>query len=152
MLVHNVLKIRNFFKQRGDEEYIDSGMLLRHGSAFTLYLIAAVFDMLTFLVYSIYSENQTVWIIYVVEDDFMTLVSFLSQLLLCSIIFVLGKNLKAKPVEAERAPTIADQQELQEVPEAQPWDEEAELQANMWNTFVRTLPDEAENIYRISAG
>jgi hypothetical protein len=39
MLVYSVIKIRNFFRDKGDEQYIDSEGLCRHATCFITYVV-----------------------------------------------------------------------------------------------------------------
>jgi len=119
-------------------------MLLRHGAAFILYLVSAVAVALGFGFYSFFPKNKAAVNIFTATMIFYLICSFVSQVLLCNIFYVLGKKIDAEPAEASTTVSRNTLQDEDEVVEeyadvvVKPWDTEASLQASMWNQFVRT--------------
>lgn len=92
MLVRSVQTIRTYFKERNDEDYINTSMLMRHAFAFGLFLIGTILKYAAFTVYSIYPNSGFAWNAYSVALIFCQLTSFVSQYLLCVIFWGLGEK------------------------------------------------------------
>lgn len=119
VLVRSLLKVRSFFKDRDAADSIDIRALLRHAAAFGLYLVATVVDISAMVLVVAFPSDVTLRI-YLGVEVFWALMLFVSQVLLGIIFWNLGTS--------EDEPTsviVAD------------FDEDAELQANMWNMLVR---------------
>lgn len=52
ILIVSVIKIRNYFKSKGCEDYINTGMLLRHALSFGLYLLGTIIFYVVFCLYA----------------------------------------------------------------------------------------------------
>jgi hypothetical protein len=55
----SVLNIRNYFRKNDAEDYINTGMLLRHALSFGLYLLAIVVFFVVFCFYSFQTPPLT---------------------------------------------------------------------------------------------
>jgi hypothetical protein len=58
ILVRSVLRINRFFKERGAEGYINTGMLLRHATAFGLYLACTAINYASYTLYLIFPTDR----------------------------------------------------------------------------------------------
>ena len=56
ILVMGVIRIKNFFKQSGNQDYINTQMLLRHAAAFSLYLVGTTASSVSLLFVNLYPE------------------------------------------------------------------------------------------------
>jgi hypothetical protein len=92
ILVHTVLAIRRFYKQRNAVNALATGALVRHASAFALFLLAVfVFSVAVFI-----ASVKPSPLAYAIENfsiKFYAITSFISQVLLCTILWSLGTNL-----------------------------------------------------------
>jgi hypothetical protein len=77
-LIVSVLAIRNFFKARNDEKYINTKMLMRHASAFGLFMVTDLVRYIAFSFYALHPEDPTVLNVYLIAKIFWILGSFLS--------------------------------------------------------------------------
>jgi hypothetical protein len=136
-LMKSVLSIRRFFIDHNAQEFINTRMLLRHATAFGLYITctAAFFTVLSMYVWS---PSTTLYNYTAGTGIFFNCGSFISQVLLFNIFWDLSVK-----IEKPRDRFLGHQDvEIAE------FDEDAELQANMWNSMVRqeTLsPDDQRN-------
>lgn len=132
ILVIGVLNINRFFTERNAKDFINTAMLLRHASAFGLYLFSVFLYYGGHTLHSIDSSNNTLWNIFLMGGICGYIGGLVAQLFLCAIFWDLGK--KVKPVK----PGIAgiDEEDIIEITE-DVFDEDAELQANIWNSLVR---------------
>lgn len=124
---------------------VNTWVLLLHAGAFGLYLVSNV------VVYSAWNlfiakPNDKTWHIYGIASIFYVCASFLSQVLLCLILWDLGK-----PMEKVKEPVVVEEpteptEELAATDErskstvslfVQTFDEEAEVQMRVWRTFMR---------------
>lgn len=115
MLVYGVLSIRSFFKKRNAEDFINTGMLLRHAGAFGLYMLSAGMYYGTHTIYS-FNPNTVTWNIFLLGGVFGFLGSLIAQLFLSVIFWDLGKKLDG-PADLEEHATI----------EIEEFDEDADL-------------------------
>jgi len=129
ILLYSLFSIRRFFKDRDAIDSIDVRALLRHAAAFGLYLLATVVDSSALtLVVSIPSD--TTLQIYIIAEVFWALMLFVSQVLLGIIFWNLS-------TEDELSSVIIEE-----------FDEDAELQADMWNLLIRRdVRDNANNTH-----
>lgn len=92
-LVRSVLKIRRFFIEHDAKDFINTSMLLRHATAFGLYITctAAFFTVLSIYVWT----AQSKWYSYTAATGiFFNLGSFISELLLFNIFWDLAAKIE----------------------------------------------------------
>jgi len=122
LLINGVYLIHSFFKEIDAEVRINTKYLLLHGSAFGLYLLS---DVILYTSYNVYIFNTERENQYMVASIFWVCASFFSQICLCAILWDLGSV-----IEVERELTDTSIQVID-------FDEEAEVQAKIWNKFMR---------------
>jgi hypothetical protein len=93
ILVSSVLRIRSFFKKRGAEDYINTKMLLRHGSSFGLYLLTSSAYYGTWVYFTL-SQNDADFQVFLMAIVFNNIGSFIAQVLLAMILWDLGTKVK----------------------------------------------------------
>jgi hypothetical protein len=129
LLVASVLKIRAFFKRQQAEHFINVGMLVRHAACFGLFLITTIGYFGAFAMFSSHPGVKFYWDAFCWSHIFYYSGSMMSQVLLCVIFWNLGTSTKEE-----------DEDDVFEV-EIEDFDEDAELQANIWNSLVRKDAD-----------
>lgn len=144
----SILEIRRFFKKREEEEYIDIPSLLRHAFCFGLFLLGAVGFYTSYTIYLLGSHaalQETLLHIYEYCTIFKYSAGFLSQLLLMSIFWSLGRSVEddmddeEEPMETEIEEGMEDEDLVFATLGNEEFDtEDADLQAQMWNNLVRT--------------
>lgn len=88
-----VFAIRRFYKQRDNIDAIDTGSLVRHATAFALFLVAAIVFNLSSAFADVFpSDHQLVGKVYFYSNVFYAVTSFISQVLLCTILWTLGTD------------------------------------------------------------
>ena len=124
-LIYAVFQINRYVKSSTDSN-INKRALLLHASAFGLYLASViVLDSC----YAYYQINQDALSVYLNSEIFWAVASFLSQGFLCAIFWDLGRKRHVEArLQNESYPEI----------EVLDFDEHAELQARIWNQFMRT--------------
>jgi hypothetical protein len=84
ILVTTVFAIRQFYKQRNAIDVLDTGVLVRHASAFALFLIAVLIYSIAFAIADMMPTKLTIEIYYY-SFVFYAITDFISQVLLCTI-------------------------------------------------------------------
>lgn len=112
-------------------------MLVRHSGAFALYLIATAVFFTGFTIYIFKTSNSFHFVIFNIEESFYYICSLFSELLLIKIFWDLGKKIEKS--EKPQQVSSGDQERESEVIEVteEDFDEDDELQANIWNSMVR---------------
>jgi hypothetical protein len=86
ILVRGVNSIRSFFKEAGDENYINTGMITQHACAFILYLFAACIFYGSHSVFTFHEDKSRQWVFWIGG-----LVGYsaglVAQLFLCAIFY-----------------------------------------------------------------
>jgi hypothetical protein len=121
VLVSSVFRIKRIFRERNAENYINSGMLLRHASAFGLYLVAAVVYFSFWTAVSMAPFDEKLYNIFLCVSASFFVAQFISEILLCTIFWSLGTAVPEPVIKEEESPEVVN------------FDEDAELQAGMWN-------------------
>lgn len=142
LLIKSVMRIRQFFVKRNASNYIDTGMLLRHAITFGLYITTTVVYFGCFCVYTWDSSNEKLKHVMWPLGVFYNTGGTISQLLLVQIFWSLGSKRKAQKPPAMKKPSIVEVV-------VEDFDEDAELQANIWNSLCRKLEDGEENKFLI---
>jgi hypothetical protein len=93
----NVLAIRRFFKDNNAILFINVGMLMRHAVSFGLYLLTTVAFYVAFTAYALFPESDEVFGVLNLTAIFYYSGQLLSEALLCSIIWALGKESEETP-------------------------------------------------------
>ena len=128
MLIWAVLSIRSYLKSQGDDgEQINLWTLLVHASSFALFLIGSTANTVLYSI-EVVKYTEKTYINYLVANTFMQYCSFLSQCLLCVFFWQMSTK--------EPDPEPAEESESGEV-QTESWDEDAELQARIWNSYLR---------------
>lgn len=96
VLVRSVLSIRNFFRDKGKEDFINTGMLVRHALAFGLYLFITIIFFLAFTVYAFFPDSPKIFTIFNLTAIGFYFGSLIAQVLLCRIFWDLGKKVEAR--------------------------------------------------------
>ena len=144
LLIWSIYAIRRFLKQRGDLDHpnLNLRQLVLHSAAFGLFLVSVVTFELYNLAYSsvlhvrIHNHEKTKPVYFKIEivlNIFLIAFSFLSQVFLCAIFLHLSRKpqaVQSDELTDETSTTIATL-------EVQSFDEDAELQARIWNAFTR---------------
>jgi hypothetical protein len=92
ILVRSILKVRDFFRQVGAENYINTKILLRHASAFGLYLLTSTAYFVTWAYFTI-SGTWSSFQVFLVCLIFYKIGSLTSQILLVCIFWDLGEKI-----------------------------------------------------------
>lgn len=92
-LVKGVFAVRRFFRERNQQQRINTISMTIHAFAFGLYLLAVTISLFVFSLYVIFPLNETLENIYTVTSLLLVLTSFLSQLFLVFIFWELGNKL-----------------------------------------------------------
>lgn len=127
ILVKSVFAVREFFLKKNDEDSMNTRMMALHASAFGLFLIVDVINFGSFLIFVLF-PNTVAWPIYQVCATIMIFGSFVAQLLLAKIFWNFGEK-ESTDSETSRLPTVRTAE----------YDDEAELQARIWNGFHREI-------------
>lgn len=135
ILVTTVVAIRQFYKKRNAADAVDTGALVRHAIAFGLFLIAAVEFNLANTLSNIFPYSLPMVYFYLYSLPFYAVTSFVSQVLLCTILWSLGTDLT-------RAQTPDSSVRSIYTVSVASFDEDAVLQASMWNALVRKVENE----------
>lgn len=135
------MSIRRFFIDRNAADFINTSMLLRHAACFIIYIVTTFSFFLAFGYYTFKPTIQVYEVAAVVGICF-SLGSAVSQVLLCMIFWDLGKKIE----KADFDPTESRQQSpsVLDVIVSADFDEDAELQANIWNSLVRRVEEISE--------
>lgn len=149
-LITSVVQIRNFFRERNDEEYINTGMLLRHSGAFALFMLTDLLRFITFTFFVLHPFDPTTLKVYLLAKVFWIFGSAISQILLSQIFWVLGQKLQAHQIQNKEEPEEADKDDFKpnvrrSAPSnstvsinAEDYDVNDEMQARIWMTLVRS--------------
>lgn len=122
-----MLSIRSFFIERNAKDFINTSMLLRHATSFGLYITCTVVFFTVLSMY-VWSPSTKLYEYTAGAGIFFNLGSFISEALLFNIFWDLGNKIERETAERSSFVEI----------KAEDFDEDAELQANMWNSLVRT--------------
>lgn len=146
LLAKGVIDIRKFFQEKNSTDFINTSMLRRHALAFGLYLAGTTADSVALCIKDLSDDDRTLQIQEIVSTtDFF--IQFLSQLLLCQIIYTWStKNpdqLIAEQAEESAFPAIV----------LTDFDENFDLMARMWNCLVaqKLKGSEANKTYIVTA-
>lgn len=109
MLVKAVWKIRQFFRENGAEDYIDTAMLWRHAISFILYLLSTTMLYTAVELYSWFPTSAPVYALLIASKVFYSCASVVSEILLCQIFWLLGSRAENDPVQSDDgAPAVAE--------------------------------------------
>jgi hypothetical protein len=134
-----VLKVRRYFNDKHAQDQMNSAIMLLHASAFGIYLLSVSLVMVA-RTYGGITENQQ----FLNKTLTAAIIGdFISQLLLIAIFWDLGKPENIRR-ESEISSTMFAAVEVDE------FDDEAELQARIWNRFQRGDRFE-KGTYRVTA-
>lgn len=114
ILVSSVIDVKNFFKERDAEDFINTPMLLRHGIAFSLYLIGTTVTAITLMFVNIYPESQRAYDVFSAFYILDFLMEFVSQILLCQVFWLWGAK-DEEEEEEEPDPSQATESNLGEL-------------------------------------
>jgi hypothetical protein len=131
MLVKSVIQIRSFMKQNNEEDQMDTAALCRHALSFGLYMFAVFSYNVTYIVYTLKKPNDKWFVIWQSASIACWLLALISECLL-AYIFCDFINVEVED-EEDRAGSIAQTEEF---------DEEAELNAKIWNNFMLRVKEE----------
>jgi hypothetical protein len=133
ILLKSVVKIRRFFREHNGDDSLDTAAMCRHASCFTLYLLSAT---AYYLMYSISTIDSAYLDAYFWTSIVYLFVTCISNLLLAYIYYDINKDqLQARAeVKAEEEALQALKESRDEVKVVE-FDNEAELNANIWNNF-----------------
>jgi hypothetical protein len=145
--VKSVFDIRSFFLKSNAANYINTAMLMRHALAFGAYMITIVLYFAS-LCYWGWVQTASAYDWVMITGVVFNAGSVFSQVLLCNIIADLGMKPKEPTERGTRASNPCDVTEVT----ISDFDEDAELQANIWNSLVRKQEDSGPggNIFLIS--
>jgi hypothetical protein len=101
ILVSTVISIRRFFRKKNETEFINTGMLWRHALTFGLYLLGAIGYFGSFVFVILYPTNPAVFNTFETICLFFWPVQLVSEILLCTIFWDLGKK-KVNDTNEER--------------------------------------------------
>lgn len=130
ILVQSVLAVRDFLKKRGAEDFINTAMLMRHAYAFGLYLFTTCLFYMGWTIYAFDPKGAYTFLIFNLAAIINFIGSLASETLLCFIFWDLGKKIE-KPKTFEE--DYMDDMEIV----SEDFDDDAEMQANIWNSMVR---------------
>jgi len=141
ILIKSVLDIRRFFVEQKAMDYLNNDRLLKHAVCFGLYIVTTA---VYFIVLGIWTLNPTAqgYQYVAATGIFFQIGSGISQILLCQIIWVLGKKVLGKAPD--------DHVRTSEGIIVEEFDEDAQLQAEMWNSLVRE-DEKVQSAYIVSA-
>jgi hypothetical protein len=126
ILVVSVLRVKNFFKERNAEDFINTPMLLRHGIAFGLYLLGTILSGVSLVFVNLNPDSVSAYNIFSFFYIVDFLMEFISQILLCQIFWAWGTDDKPKGQDNDDPAEI----------ETTDFDEN-DFDAKIWNTMVR---------------
>ena len=124
VMLASVIKIRRFLSS--NDNVVNINQLLVHASCFGIFVLAELFNV---IVVSFDSVTNTSCQVILCRDDYFFVVAanFLSQILLSMILFKLGSK------DADEQSNSLDFQDINVIE----CDEDAELQARIWNMFAK---------------
>ena len=133
-----IFKIRKYIKEGGQTEQVDVIQLVKHFSAFGLYLVSSLVLIVFYILYFIFQAVP--YANFNEAYDCRVILSCISQLCLCWIFWHLSKKepKEEQTVQTEEQPlTIADNQNTthHSLPEiiVEEYDERSDVQARIWN-------------------
>lgn len=131
-LMVSVYRIWKFFRERNAADFIDTKALIRHALAFGLYLIAIVgyFTIWILHMWVIGSPKTAIILTWAELGWYIT--QYSSQVLMAHIFWGLGAKVE-RPEIVKPEENNADEEFESAQPEIVEFDEEAELEAAMWN-------------------
>lgn len=129
ILVQGIVKVRLFFVNKGAEDSMDTKNHIIHSLSFILYLLAGCVYYVMFSIHVFQPKLDVAWTHYFEAGIAMYSANFLAQILLVIVFWELGKKEQELPDTA----TECSEQE----PEVEGFDEDAEMQARIWNSFNR---------------
>ena len=145
ILIWGILAIRRFFKSRDQtSKVINIQTLVLHSSAFGLFLVSVIlYEVVNMfcMVSDIIRHEQFVllthYVLLMIATPLLEVCAFFSQALLC-VIFV---QLSATQQPDQTGEEQDDQSSISSFKsiEVKSFDEEAEVQARIWNAFTRSL-------------
>jgi hypothetical protein len=121
-LISSVFTIREFFKSKDASEVINTSNMILHAGAFGLYLLADVVYYIAMDLNVIWPENPQVVRFFDDACVFFIFANFMAQLLLVVIFWDLGRKELAVDDDDSAVNLVTGE-----------FDEEAELQARIWN-------------------
>lgn len=117
-------------------DYINTGMMLRHAAAFSLYLVGTTSLAIAIMISNLSPHNSSLFSLVAYTSMADKLSQFCSQLLLCEIFLHLATDTrKAAIAEQTQKPEEPEQDESDAIAslEVTDFDEDAEIQYNLWN-------------------
>jgi hypothetical protein len=100
ILITSLVKIRNFFKENELDDFLNTPMMLRHSFAYGLYLLSTTGACISTMLVDLngYQSWKLVKIDSIVSiSDFF--LQFVSQILLCQIVWALGADTKKAEIK-----------------------------------------------------
>ena len=136
--IWSVLGIRRFMNQTGQTvEQVNMRTLLLHAFTFSLYAISVIVNLVFNILAAFQITNDQALDKYYVTMVVLQISSFASQCLLCVIFWQVGtKQPTTAQGEAQESQTVITTSGYEEI-RVEAWDPEADLQARIWNTFIR---------------
>jgi drug/metabolite transporter (DMT)-like permease len=141
ILIVGVHRIRKFFKERNATDYINTAMLLRHGFAFGLYLVCSTASAVMLLFVNLNPLNPAYFSLFCCVFIADLIGQLISELFLCEIFWHLGTDTTKQSAQSEPGQESEQDEEILCEPvevETEEFDEDAELQAKIWNSLVRS--------------
>lgn len=122
-------------------------MMLIHAAAYGFYCVGNFVYFMLFTVYSINVENERAWMVFQGGIVFFVFTAFISQVLLCAIFIELGKKrppiirikkrLPKMKADGHFVPVYTEDFDL----------DDCNLQAAIWNTFVKRVNEPGKENY-----
>lgn len=130
VLTVSVFRIHSFFVKQNATHFINTRQLVRHATAFGLYVVSEFALAVTLTIY-IYTDSPNSYQHVEYAGMFLNIAQVVSQVLLAQIFWNLGTKLpqKATP-ETEQASSLIEDTVVAD------FDEDAEIQSEMWNMLV----------------
>jgi hypothetical protein len=144
ILIMAVFKIKKFYREHGIESQLNTGTLWLHSSAFGLYLFTEALSVVSNSLYVLFGAggesaiDNTIDSINAIVQTSWFFLSAIAQCLLCVIFWDLGTRREEHTLETNdlEVTRTTFKTEVQTVV-VEDFDEDAELQAKIWNQFSR---------------
>jgi len=142
-LAKSVISI-NYFLRHKNPDNIDTKGLIIHASAFGIYLVSSLILTFAFTLNIVYpsESNYNLWFY---ASVLYNAASLISQICLILIFWDLGKKAAPKkPRNRDLQQPFAE--DPNDDPQVEEWNEEDEVQARIWNKFVRNAAASASSV------
>lgn len=127
ILISSVLSIRNYYRAKNNERFINTDALQRHSICFGLYLVSTTIYTLSYTCKVIWFEEKWLDKVNGQIGMFVAVASLISQIMLVGIF----KQIISHKIEFETDSSVVSETVVED------FDEDALLQANIWNNFMR---------------